>query len=398
MNVILKDAKNALDELKEIRRFLHEKAEVGFKLDKTMDFIFEKLKEYGYEPKRYDNAGIVATVGKGDQECFLLRADIDGLPIKEKSGESFACRTGNMHACGHDLHATMLLGAAKLLKEREGELKGRVKLFFQPAEEILSGAKTAIDVGVLKMPKVIGALALHVTTGVPLACGQVIVPNAGVGAPAADYFRIEVKGKSCHGSSPQNGVDCALVCSNILLALQTVIAREIPPSETAALTVGRISSGVAANVIAGDGVLEGTLRAFDEKIREKIKVRLKELSKGIADSFKARAKVTFTSGCPSLVNDEKLVGFAYEKASELLGETKVFKAETLGGDTKKNLGGSEDFAYIAKEIPSVLLAIGAGELNKGYEYPLHHPKVRFDENALPVGAALYAYIALKFFE
>ena len=392
----MKDAESMFDELKEIRRGLHENAEVGFKLDKTMGFIFEKLQEYGYEPKRYDKTGIVATVGQESEKCFLLRADSDALPIKEKSGEKFACKKGNMHACGHDLHTAMLLGAAKILKKREKELTGGIKLLFQPAEEILSGAKAAIDAGVLEKPKVVGAFSLHVTTGVSLDCGQVIVPKSGVGAPAADFFKIEVKGKSCHGSAPQNGVDCALVCSQILIALQTIIAREIPPSDTCALTVGRISSGKAANVIAGDGILEGTLRAFDESTREKMKRRLKEIVNGIAKSFQAKASVEFTSGCPALVNDKELTKYAYEKACELLGKEQVFSAEAWG-ESNKELGGSEDFAYIAKEAPAVMLAVGAGAREDGYEYPLHHEKVRFDEKALPIGAALYAHLALNFF-
>lgn len=397
MNEILKDAENIFDELKEIRRFLHKNAEVGFDLSKTTAFIEGKLKEYGYEPKRVGETGVLVCVGesKKDGKTVLLRADMDGLPIKEKSGVSYACRSGNMHACGHDLHATALLGAAKILKEKEQELNGEVKLLFQPAEEILSGAKAVIDDGVLENPKVDCAFSLHVATGIDLPCGTVVVPKSGVGAPTADFFKIEVKGKGCHGSTPQNGVDSALVCAQILIALQTVIAREIPPSETCALTIGRISSGTTANAIASDGVLEGTLRAFDEGVREKIKRRLKEIVNGVAKSFQAKASVQFTSGCPALINDKELAKFIYEKAQELLGKRRVFSAEEFG-DGNKELGGSEDFAYIAKEVPAVMLAVGAGARKDGYEYPLHHEKVEFDERALPVCSALYCCFALEY--
>jgi hippurate hydrolase len=397
MNEILKVAESMFDELKEIRRFLHKNAEVGFDLKNTVAFIEKKLKEYGYEPKRVGKSGLVVCVGESlkTEKSVLLRADMDGLPIKEKSGEKYACKNGNMHACGHDLHATALLGAARILKKREKSLKGRVKLLFQPAEEILLGAKAVVSDGVLENPKVDCAFSLHVATGIDLPCGAVIVPKSGVGAPAADFFKIQVKGKGCHGSSPQNGVDTALVCSQILIALQTVIAREIPPSETAALTIGRISSGNAANAIASDGVLEGTLRAFEEKTREKMKRRLKEIASGVAKSFQAKANVIFTSGCPALVNDKELTKYAYEKAQELLGKEKVFSAEN-GGESNKDLGGSEDFAYITKEVPAVMLAVGAGARKDGYEYPLHHEKVRFDERALPVCSALYSYFALNY--
>ena len=399
MNEILKDAENIFDELKEIRRFLHRNAEVGFDLKKTTAFIEEKLKEYGYEPKRVGKSGVIVCVGKREkgEKAVLLRADMDGLPIKEKSGVPYACKSGSMHACGHDLHATALIGSAKILKEKEQELKGEVKLLFQPAEEILSGAKAVIADGVLENPQVGCAFSLHVATGIDLPCGAIIVPKGGVGAPAADFFKISVKGKGCHGSTPQNGADSALVCSQILIALQTVIAREIPPSETCALTIGRISSGTTANALASDGVLEGTLRAFDEGLREKMKKRLKEIVNGIAKTFQAKASVRFTSGCPALINDKELTKYAYERAQELLGKENVFSAESFG-DGNKELGGSEDFAYIAKEVPAVMFAVGAGSRKDGYEYPLHHEKVKFDERALPVCSALYSYLALKYFE
>ena len=399
MNEILKDAENIFEELKEIRRFLHANAEIGFELNKTTSYIETKLKEYGYQPKRVGKSGLIACVGESSQntKAVLLRADMDGLPIKEKSGVPYACKSGSMHACGHDLHATALLGASKILKKKEKTLNGEVKLLFQPAEEILSGAKAVVQDGILENSKVTCAFSLHVATGIDLPCGTIVVPKGGVGAPAADFFKISVKGKACHGSTPQNGVDSALVCSQILIALQTVIAREIPPNETCALTIGRISSGMTANALASDGVLEGTLRAFDEGLRVKIKKRLKEIVNGIAKTFRAKASVQFISGCPALINDKELTKYAYERAQELLGKENVFSAESWG-DGNKELGGSEDFAYIAKEVPAVMLAVGAGSRKDGYEYPLHHEKVKFDERALPVCSALYSYLALKYFE
>ncbi len=381
------------------RRYLHEHAEVGFDLNKTTDFIKGELEKMGCAPQKCGRAGLVATLGEG-KHTFLLRADMDGLPVKEKTGKSFACKHGHMHACGHDMHAAMLLGAAKLLKGREWELGGKVRLLFQPAEELLEGAKDVIEAGVLK--GVDGAMMIHVLTNVELPVGTVIVAK-GVSAPAADYFTIEVKGKSCHGSTPWKGVDALTVAARILLALQEISARELVPATPFVLTVGSLQGGVAGNVIADYAVLKGTLRAFDEGTRTTVKKRIEEIVKGMAQTFRARVKVSYEGGCPTLVNDEKLAVFAEKVGKELLGENCVFNSQTLGGDTKEKSGGSEDFAYISHEIPSVMAAIAAGETKKGYAYPLHHPKVDFDEDALCVGAAFYAQVAFgvcgeKFFK
>ncbi|MBE7086121.1 MAG: amidohydrolase [Clostridiales bacterium] len=393
----LQDAKNLQKELTENRRWLHEHAEVGFQLKKTATFVKEKLEEMGYTVSGCGKAGLIAVAGsevKG--KTFLLRADMDGLPIQEKTGAPYACPTGNMHACGHDLHTTMLLGAARLLKNHEGELRGRVKLFFQPAEETLQGAKTAISKGLLRDPKVDGAMMLHVMTGVDMPTGSVVVASGGVSAPAADYFTIEVKGKSCHGAAPQNGVDALTAAAYILIALQELSAREISASQVAALTVGKMQGGTAGNAIADRAVLEGTMRAFDEPLRTFLKQRMKEISLAQAKAFRAKAKLTFESGCPTLVNDAKLSALTEETAIELFGKNRVFNSTMLGGNTKNTSGGSEDFSYISHEVPSVMAALVAGAKKDGYTYPLHHPRVEFDENALPIGAALYAAVAAKF--
>jgi hippurate hydrolase len=286
----------------------------------------------------------------------------------------------------------MLLGAAKLLKAREKDLKGKVKLLFQPAEEILEGAKNAVENGVLNHPKVDGAMMLHVLTGVPLPMGSVVVAQ-GVSAPAADFFTLEVQGKGCHGSTPWKGVDASAVGAKILLGLQEITAKEVSFTMPSVLSVGSISAGEAGNVIADKGVLKGTLRTFDEGARAYIKTRIEEIAKYTAKAFRAKAKVKFDGGCPSLLNDEKLSALALHTAKALLGES-VFSSAEMGSNEEK--GGSEDFAYISREVPSVMLALSAGNNKDGYKYPLHHPKVKFDENALCIGSALYTAIALQF--
>lgn len=393
MKKLLQEAKKMQSELTAHRRYLHQNAEVEFELPKTVKYIAEQLREMGYAPKEVGRYALSAEIGKGSS-CFLLRADMDGLPIKEESGEPFACKKGCMHACGHDMHTTMLLGAAKLLKAREKELKGRVKLLFQPAEEILEGAKSAVENGVLSHPKVDGAMMLHVLTGVPLPTGSVVVAQ-GVSAPAADFFTVEVQGKGCHGSTPWKGVDGAAVGAKILLGLQEITAKEVSFVTPSVLSVGSILAGGAGNVIADKAVLKGTLRTFDEGVRGHIKARIEEIAKYTAKAFRAKAKIKFDGGCPSLLNDEKLSSLALQTAKALLREN-VFSSAEMGNSEEK--GGSEDFAYISREVPSVMLALSAGNSKDGYKYPLHHPKARFDENALYIGSALYAAVALKYLE
>lgn len=394
---LIKKAQELQEELIGWRRYLHEHAETGFALTETTAFIESELEKMGYAPQKCGRSGLIATVGaRRNGRVFLLRADMDGLPIKERSGTAFASKNSNMHACGHDLHAAMLLGAAKLLKEREQELGGEVRLLFQPAEEILEGAKDVIEAGALE--NVAGAMMLHVMTNVDLPTGTAVVSSAGVSAPAADFFTVQVQGKSCHGSAPWNGVDALTAAAHILIALEELSARELNPGMPAVLTIGSVNGGVAGNVIADLAEMKGTLRAFDEETRAMVKRRLGEISKSVAKAFRARAKVVFTSGCPTLLNDEKLSVFVEKEGQSLLGEERVFTSKTLGGDARKKSGGSEDFAYISQKVPSVMVAIAAGETGKGYDYPLHHPKVKFDEEALYMGAALYAHIAIRYFQ
>ncbi len=394
MKDLLQESKKIEKELRALRRKLHQNAEVGFSLKETLLIVRESLTEMGYEPQSCGRAGLIATVGKGEK-VFLLRADMDALPVWENSGEVFSAKNGNMHACGHDMHTAMLLGAARLLKAREEELNGQVKLLFQPAEEILEGAKDVVEAGALENPKPQGAMMIHVMTAVELPVGAAVVAS-GTSAPAADFFEIRVKGKGCHGSAPWNGVDALTASARIVLGLEEISARELSVSAPAVLTVGSLCAGEAANVIANEGVIKGTLRSFDEDTRLRVKKRLEEVAKGIGKAFRVQVRISYGGGCPTLINDEDLTSLAEETAKKLLKKDWVFNSATIGGNTKRDSGGSEDFAYISQEVPSVMVALAAGEKREGYEYPLHHPKVCFDEGALPLGAALYAGVAIEF--
>lgn len=395
---ILNEAKSMENELLEMRHYLHKNAETEFELTKTVEYVKTKLTEYGCEFSDCGKNGVVCLIGKKDSDkCFLLRADMDALPVREESKLEFACENGNMHACGHDMHTAMLLGAAKLLKTHEKELQGQVKLMFQPAEETLSGAKNMIDNGVLSNPEPQGALMIHVMAGLPLKTGTIIVSSGGVGAPAADYFTINIQGKGCHGSTPQQGIDALTIASRILLGLQEISARELGVSDEALLTIGSFHGGTAGNVIADTAVLQGTMRAYDDKIREHMKKRITEISECIGSAYKGKVCVSFGSGCPTLKNDEGLSVKVEGYLAELFESDMVVNTEKIGARSSRS-GGSEDFSYISHQVPSLMLALAAGEPEKGFQYPQHHPKVVFDESVLPIGTAALTFAAIKYLQ
>lgn len=394
-DLMLQEAMELRRELVSHRRRLHAMAETGFDLKNTRDYVRNALKEMGYAPRDCGRCGLVADIGCGGK-TFLLRADMDALPIEEETGLDYASRTGAMHACGHDLHTAMLLGAAKLLKDHEKELPGRARLLFQPAEEIFEGAKDIISSGALE--GVDAAMMIHVTVGAPLPTGTAIISSPGISAPAADYFTITVRGRGCHGSAPQDGVDPITAAAHILIALQEIQARELGINDSAVLTIGTIRGGTASNAIADAVTLGGTLRTVDERVRIRLKTRMEEISRGIATAFRAVAEVAFGSGCPCLENDAAVSRQVSEALKELLGPNCAYTTRELDPSGKPSAGGSEDFAYISQQVPAVMVALAAGNPSKGYTYPLHHPKVRFDEDALPYGAAIHAYAALRWLQ
>lgn len=392
---ILQEAGDLQNEVRTHRLWLHRHAETGFDLRETKPYVRKALEEMGYTVSDCGKAGLLTTVGKTGGKVFLLRADMDALPIREESGVDFACENGNMHACGHDLHTAMLLGAAKILKGHEDALPGLVKLMFQPAEEIFEGSNDMIQAGVLESPQPDGAMMLHVMAGMPIPTGTFLISAPGVSAPAADYFTIRVQGKGCHGSAPHNGVDPLTAAAHILIALQELHARELPPSSEAVLTFGSFHGGETGNVIPDSATLSGTIRTYSEQTRDFLKQRMTEMAQGIASVFRAKADVTFGSGCPTLVNDENLSHSLTQWSKELFGEKWALATTELGPSRG---GGSEDFAYVSHQVPAIMLALAAGEPDKGYPYPQHHPKVQFDDAVLSRGAAMFVYAAMKFLE
>ena len=400
---LLKEANLLQETIVSNRRYLHSHAETGFDLKNTLAFVKKELIDMGYKPIECGKAGLIALAGgKKEGKVFLIRGDMDALPIKEESDVEFSCQSGKMHACGHDMHTSMMLGAARLLKKHEDEIEGTIKLMFQPAEEIFEGSKDMIEAGVLENPKVDQALMIHVMAGMPFNAGTVIVPVPGIGAPAADYFEIKVQGKGCHGSMPNTGVDPLNVAAHILIALQEIHARELAISDQAILTIGTMNAGIAANVIPDTATMGGTIRTFDEETRSFIKERIEEIAECTAKSFRASAEVIWGSGCPTLVNDKDLTICSEKYIKELLGEDKTFsvaKLNAMAGNQKSaKTSGSEDFAYISQKIPAIMLVLAAGNPDKGYPYPQHHPMVKFDEEVLSSGSAVYAYTAMRWLQ
>lgn len=380
------------DQIIEDRRYFHANPEVGLDLPMTADYVETRLKEMGYEPIRLGASGVKAVAGKKPGKTFLIRGDMDALPVKEEADVKFRSTNENMHGCGHDFHAANLLGAAQLLKNHEDELEGQVVLMFQPAEETMEGARMMVEEGILENPKVDAAMAIHVFPNMPYPTGTVIMPGADSRFASVDWFTIDIQGKGCHGAQPHNGVDPLNVMSHIHLALQEINARELDPTDNLVLTVGQMHGGKTSNVIPDTATMSGTIRTLKNETRAMVKKRMEEIVEGIAKAFGAEAKVIWGASCPVLLYDHDLYAAAKGYLQDLDGVSMIDYDET--GDNGTMMG-SEDFAYIANAVPSVFFMLTAGHPDDGYSYPVHHPKALFDEDALAVGAATYAHIAMS---
>ena len=387
MKEIMNQAKLIKDELISYRRTMHSNPEVGSELPKTKAYVMDKLKEFGYEPQEICESGIVATI-KGNKEgkVFLLRADMDALPMKEVTECDFKSNNGSMHSCGHDMHTSMLLGAAKLLKQNQDKIEGTVKLVFQPDEEGFTGAKKMIQSGVLENPKVDAAMAMHVHSGTP---SNVVLCGLGTSIAGCNRFRIVVRGNGCHGAMPELGVDPINIAAHIYISLQEIIAREISATQSAVLTIGKFVAGEAANIIPGEVVMEGTIRSLNKEIGEFIFNRVNDIVISTAKMFRGEAELIELSSVPPLTNDTELSKEVTSYLKDLLGEKSVVLFE--GGGM-----GSEDFASYSYKVPSVYLMLGAGtkQENPLYGEAMHNEKVVFNEDILPTGAAVHAYSAI----
>ena len=351
MNRFYVQATAMADTLRADRRALHGMPELGMELPRTTAYVEQRLRQMGLEPTRL-GGGLTVCIGPRKGPVFLLRGDMDALKMQEASGLDFAATGECAHTCGHDLHTAMLLGAAALLKEREADLPGRVKLMFQPSEENLKGAAAMVEAGVLKNPPVDAAMALHVFPG-PMYVGT-LAWRQGPALASSDSFRILVRGKAGHGAIPQNAVDPLTIAAHILLALQEVNAREVDPQDPLVLTVCTIHGGELHNSIPETVEMKGSIRAFSNHNRAHARKRLVEICEGTAALFRGSCEVEFLAGVASLHNQPEL-------AAELAGYAGRIakKMEELPRQM-----GSEDFAEVSQQVPSVFMGIGAGGLRR----------------------------------
>lgn len=388
MENFIKQAESIKDDIVSYRRTIHNNPEVGDKLPKTKAYVIDKLREMEYEPTEICESGIVATIqGNKPGKTFLLRADMDALPMKEETEFDFKSTNGCMHSCGHDMHTSMLLGAAKLLKQNQDQIEGTVKLVFQPDEEGFTGAKKMIKAGVLENPKVDAAMAMHVHSGTP---SNVVLYGLGTSIAGCNRFRIVVKGTGCHGALPETGVDPINIAAHIYLSLQEIISREISSTKPAVLTIGKFAGGDAPNIIPEEVVMEGTIRSLDKEVGEFIFKRMNEIVTSTAKMFRGKAELIELSSVPPLANDTDLANELGNYVKDLVGEKAVVSFE--GGGM-----GSEDFASYSYEVPSVYFMLGAGtkQENPLYGLPMHNNKVVFNEDIMVTGAAMHAYCAIQ---
>ena len=385
----LKRSEELFEETVENRRHLHQMPELGLELPETTAFIMEKLTEMGYDPKPC-GGGVVAWVGKMGGKTVLLRGDVDALPMKEESGLPFASQRENAHTCGHDIHGAMLLTAAKMLKENEAALDGMVKLMFQPGEEPLTGARSMIADGLLQDPRPDVALGYHVVAG-SMPMGLFVYNREGTLMNSSDNFIIDIQGKGGHGAYPDACIDPINIAAHMILALESVVAREIKSTQASVLTIGKVTAGDAPNIIPDQAQLQGTLRCDSEKEREFILQRLSEVVDAVAKMYRGSATITMLAGTPPLICDPQSVDdfVGYMRELDVPGQ-----CEHVG----MHAASSEDFSAVLSEIPGAYMFLSAGFTDGRETYNQHHPKVEFNEEVMKSGAAYLAHCATRWLE
>ncbi len=382
---IIPEVLDSLDELTQIRHDIHAHPELGFEEERTADIVAAKLKEYGCEIHRgLATTGVVGTIRRGNSlRAVGLRADMDCLPMQEMN--EFAHRSthaGKMHACGHDGHTTMLLGAARHLAQTRN-FDGTVHFIFQPAEEGLGGASAMLDDGLFERFPCDAIFGMHNRPG--LAIGKFQTKPGAMMASGA-YFDITITGVGSHGARPESGVDPVVVGSQIAMALQTIVSRNVRPVETAVISVTRFHAGQAYNVIPDKAVLGGTVRCFSDAVMSLIEERMRRIAESVAAGFGAKVEVDFRVLFPVLMNRADEAQFILDCAAEIVGEENVNRAmvPTMA---------SEDFAWMLRQVPGAYIQIGNGDGEGTCE--VHNPGYDFNDAALPYGASLFVRLVEK---
>ncbi|MGJ7542400.1 M20 aminoacylase family protein [Variovorax sp. LT1R16] len=388
MSMLLDALNERVDEFIGLRRDIHRHPELAFDEHRTSALVAEKLQAWGYEVERgLGGTGLVGRLVRGDGKRQLgLRADMDALPIDEATGLGYAsCHAGVMHACGHDGHTAMLLAAAQYLAER-GRFSGTLNLIFQPAEEGGGGALRMMDDGLFDKYPCDAIFAMHNMPGVPQ--GRLVL-REGPAMASSDYATVTLTGIGGHGAMPHRAADPVVAAANIVMALQTVVSRNIDPLQMAVVTVGALHAGKANNVIPQSATLEISVRALDRAVRGKLEQRIKALIAAQAESFEVQAQIAWRPGYAVLVNTPEETAFAREVALELVGSERV----TLQGPA---VSGSEDFAFMLERVPGSYLLIGNGDGDSAGACMVHNPGYDFNDANLPIGAAYWALLAQRF--
>lgn len=367
-----------LEELIKIRRALHQNPELSMQEYQTSQYVCKILTRHKI-PVHLMSGGLGVTgliKGRTPGDTVALRADMDALPLEEASSLPFASANRDvMHACGHDIHTTVLIGAAIVLNSMKDELKGNVRLIFQCGEEQFAGAKKAIEEGVLNEPKVSSILAFH--TWPDLEAGTIGLKQGEMMA-ASDGIRIKIRGKGGHAAHPQKVIDPVLISSYVLNALQAVVSREIPAYETAVLSIGKIAGGTASNIIPSEVYMEGTVRSLNSRVRSTMREKIADIVEHIPAAFGGQGILEYEESCPPLINDETLLEAARVHMGEMIGEEKV-------RFLKLPSTGSEDFAFYTRHVPGLLVRLGTGNEKPESRLPLHNPCILFDEASIQTG-------------
>jgi amidohydrolase len=381
-----------LPELIETRRDFHRHPELGLEEVRTSGIVAERLKAIGFEDVRTGLAvtGVKAVLRGGKPgKTLLLRADMDALPIDEENDVEYRSTVaGTMHACGHDGHTAILLSVARLLHARHEEIPGTIVFCFQPAEEGRGGARRMIEDGVLEDPAVDAAIGLHLISDIPTGIATAV---DGPTLSAADGFRVTIQGRGGHGAMPHTTVDALLIAAEVVTSLQSLVAREINPQQSAVVSVGTLHAGTtAANVIADSATLSGTVRWFDADVGDHLAKRIPEMIQGIAASMRGSAEVEYRRGVGATVNDPDVAAGVRDALAEVIGSDNVL--------TGPRVMASEDFAEFTQRVPSTFFFVGCRDEDSGKDAPHHHPRFDIDERSLPLGAELFSIAALRWLE
>ncbi len=367
------------------RRELHKIPEYDFDLFETSEYIQSKLKEFKIEYRIVAKTGIVATIyGSKEGPTIGIRADMDALPIREETNLPFTSENKEyMHACGHDAHIAMLLGAAKILSENRQKLKGNVRLIFQPAEETTGGAKIMIEEGCLENPEVDYIIGAHIGSIFNEVGNSQVGYRYGGMMAAVDSFSVKVKGKGGHGALPHQCIDPIVIASEIIMSIQKIISREINPTHPVVITTGMIHGGRDVNIIPEEVTFRGTIRTLHKEDRKLVEKRIKEIANALAMANRTTVEIEYKNYYPAVINDETITRELTKAAEKIVGKDNIIQI-------KEPALTAEDMSYYLNEVPGTFFIIGSSKkADDGIVYPHHHPKFDINEEVLWIGTATF---------